>query len=66
VRKGCLNNGCIQTQRESETAMKIDSRTVVKNVIVAVTLGLAGVASWAVTQMHTPTLEAQVTLTQAG
>jgi hypothetical protein len=46
--------------------MKIDSRAVLKKVIVAVTLGLAGVASWAVTQMHTPTFAAQVTLTQAG
>lgn len=44
--------------------MKIN--TTVKNIIVAVTLGLAGVASWALTDYRAPTIEALVSPSQAG
>jgi len=45
--------------------MKLDPRTIVKNAIVALTLGLAGVASWALTtDFAAPTLQAEFMLTQ--
>ena len=42
------------------------SRNIVKNVIVAATMGLAGFASWALTDFRAPTIEAAVTQSQQG
>jgi hypothetical protein len=44
---------------------KINHRLILKNIIVAITLGVAGVASWALTELRTPSLEAQVAPFQA-
>ena len=42
------------------------SRAIVKNVIVAITLGVAAIATWAVTQTNVPTIEASTTASQKG
>jgi hypothetical protein len=38
----------------------------VKNIVVSVTLGVAAVTTWAVTQSTTPTIEAATTQTATG
>jgi hypothetical protein len=42
------------------------SRAIVKNVVVAITLGVAAVATWAVTQSNAPTIEAAASVVRNG
>jgi hypothetical protein len=42
---------------ESEQAMN-RTRIIVKNLVIAATLGMAGFASWALTEARTPIIEA--------
>ncbi len=46
--------------------MNATSRTLVKNLIVAATLGLAAVASWALTDYRAPLIEASLVASQPG
>jgi len=46
--------------------MKQSSRTIVKNVIVAATLAVAALATWAVTDSHAPTIDAAASQVQNG
>ena len=46
--------------------MNHPSRTLLKKIVVAVTLGLAGVASWALTDYRAPTLEAGIEQVRAS
>jgi hypothetical protein len=46
--------------------MKQSSRTIVKNAVVALMLGVAAVATWAVTQSNAPTIEASSAQTRNG
>ena len=47
--------------------MKLESRRkLVKNLVVAATLGLAAVASWSLTSQTAPSLEAAITIVQGG
>lgn len=47
--------------------MKLERhRAIVKNVVVAITLGLAAVASWSLTSYPAPTLEAGTGVVQQG
>jgi hypothetical protein len=40
------------------------SRTVIKNTVVAATIGLAAVASWAFTEFRAPVIEVAITQSQ--
>jgi len=42
------------------------SRTLVKNMVVAATLGLAAIATWAVTDTRAPAIEAATEVTRQG
>ena len=42
------------------------SRTIVKNVIVAATIGLAAFASWAFTDFRAPAIEVAIAQSQQG
>lgn len=42
------------------------TRTIIKNLVIAATLGLAGVASWALTDYRAPTIEAATALQPQG
>ncbi len=46
--------------------MKLSSTVIVKNIIVAATLGVAAIAAWAVTQSNTPAIEAAASTAQHG
>lgn len=46
--------------------MKQSSRSLLKNLIVTATLGLAAVASWAITDYREPTIEAAVAVVPQG
>jgi hypothetical protein len=42
------------------------SRIIVKNIVVAATLGVAAIAAWAVTQSNAPVIEAVTSTVQHG
>ena len=42
------------------------TRIIVKNLVVALTLGVAAVATWAVTQSSAPSIEAATSQVRAG
>lgn len=46
--------------------MKQTSRSLLKNLIVTATLGLAAVASWAITDYREPSIEAAAAAVQQG
>jgi len=46
--------------------MQQASRIIVKNLVVALTLGVAAVATWAVTQSSAPTIEAATSQARSG
>ena len=48
-----------------EHTMK-SSTNIAKNIIIAVTLGLAAVASWAMTDFPVPSIEASISQTSQG
>lgn len=46
--------------------MKQSSRTIVKNVVVAAVLGIAALATWAVTQSNPPMIDAAASQARNG